>query len=145
MLRPYNVEDKAQLIDIFKCNTPQYFDPKEVQDFEDYLEKYLETYQTVLYDGKIVGGIGYYFKEGDNSGRITWIFFHPNYAGLGLGKQSVEYCIPILKANPKVQKLVVSTSQWAFGFFEKFGYKLIYTEKDHWGEGLDLYLMEKLL
>jgi ribosomal protein S18 acetylase RimI-like enzyme len=142
MIRPYKIEDKAQLIEIFNRNTPQYFDPKEVQDFEAYLEKYPETYLTVLHDGKIVGGTGYYFKEEDNSGRITWIFFHPDSAGLGLGRLSVEYCMAILKTSPKVQKLVVTTSQLAFRFFEKFGYQLVQTEKDYWGQGLDLYLME---
>lgn len=145
MIRPYQITDKEQLIKIFKLNTPQYFDPKEVADFQQYLEEYPETYLTVEHEGQIVGGVGYYVKESDKSGRITWIFFHPDFAGAGLGKQAVAHCLTILKANPEVEKLVVNTSQLAYQFFAKFGYQLIQTEKDYWGKGLDLYLMEQKL
>jgi N-acetylglutamate synthase-like GNAT family acetyltransferase len=142
MIRPFKEIDKDTLVEIFKLNTPQYFDPKEVNDFIEYLEIHSNTYLTLEHEEKIVGGTGYYVKEEDKSGRITWIFFHPSYSGLGLGRQAVEYCLATLKQNPKVEKFVVTTSQLAYKFFEKFGYKLTKTEKDYWGLGLDLYEME---
>jgi len=142
MIRPFIQADKDTLIEIFKLNTPQNFDTKEVADFIEYLDNYSDTYLTLEHEGKIVGGTGYYLKETDKSGRITWIFFHPNYAGLGLGRQAIEYCLTALKQNPKVEKLVVTTSQLAYKFFEKFGYRLTRIEKDFWGLGLDLYEME---
>jgi ribosomal protein S18 acetylase RimI-like enzyme len=143
MIRPYKAADKNELIDIFKLNTPEYFDPKEVADYEEYLEKYADTYFTIEHEGRIAGGVGYYVRESDKSGRITWIFFHPAYAGLGLGKKSVEHCHAIFTSDPTIEKLAVTTSQKAYKFFEKFGYQLIETEKDYWGKGLDLYLMER--
>lgn len=143
MIRPFKTSDKEHLIEIFKLNTPKYFDTNELGDFEKYLTHHCETYLTIESDNKIVGGAGYYVNMTDNSGRITWIFFHPNSSGFGLGKQAVEHCLTILKSNPSVEKLIVTTSQLAYKFFEKFGYKLIQTEKDYWGQGLDLYLMEQ--
>jgi ribosomal protein S18 acetylase RimI-like enzyme len=142
MIRPFKETDKDTLVEIFKLNTPQYFDTKEVNDFIEYLENHSNTYWTIEHEDKIVGGSGFYVKESDNSGRITWIFLHPNYSGLGLGKKAVEYSLTTLRQNPKVEKFVVMTSQLAFKFFEKLGYKLIKTEKDYWGVGLDLYEME---
>jgi ribosomal protein S18 acetylase RimI-like enzyme len=142
MIRPFKQSDKDALIEIFKLNTSQYFDPKELTDFIDYLGKYGDTYFTFEHEGKIVGGAGCYIKDIDKSGRVTWIFFHPNYSGLGLGRQAVEHCLTVLGQNPGVEKFVVTTSQLAYKFFEKFGYKLIKTEKDFWGLGLDLYEME---
>jgi len=142
MIRPFNQADKDTLIEIFKLNTPQYFDTKEVYDFIEYLNNYSDTYLTFEHEGKIVGGTGYYVKETDKSGRITWIFFHPNYSGLGLGRQAVEYCLKTLKQIQKVEKLIVTTSQLAYKFFEKFGYRITKIEKDFWGLGLDLYEME---
>lgn len=142
MIRPFKKEDIATLVEIFKLNTPQYFDAHEVNDFLEYLESHSDTYLTIEQEDKIVGGTGYYVKEDDKSGRITWIFFHPDAAGTGLGRKAVEYCLIILKQNPKVEKLIVTTSQLAYRFFEKFGYKLVKTEKDFWGPGLDLYEME---
>ncbi|MBS1735607.1 MAG: GNAT family N-acetyltransferase [Bacteroidetes bacterium] len=142
MIRPFKQTDKEILIETFKLNTPQYFDTKEVNDFVSYLEHHSDTYFTLEHDNKIVGGTGYYVKEGDKSGRITWIFFHPHYSGFGLGRQAVEHCLEILRQDPRVEKFVVTTSQLAYKFFEKFGYQLTKTEKDYWGIGLDLYEME---
>ena len=143
LIRPFNFTDKDQLIDIFGLNVPKYFALNEVHDFERYLNDNSETYLTIEQEGKIIGGIGYYINTSNNSGRITWIFFHPGAKGQGLGKKAVEYCMKILKDDPIVEKLVVTTSQFAFKFFEQFGYELIKTEKDYWGAGLDLYLMEQ--
>ena len=143
MIRPYTELDKTRLLEIFKLNIPQYFDPKELTDFEEYLNQQSDTYLTIEIKDKIAGGIGYYVQESDQSGRITWVFFDPDYSGKGLGRQAVSHCLTILKSNPKVKKLIVTTSQLAYQFFEKFGYHLVKTEKDYWGKGLDLFLMEQ--
>ncbi|NML23126.1 GNAT family N-acetyltransferase [Pseudoflavitalea sp. G-6-1-2] len=142
-MRPFDISDKDPLTAIFLKNTPQYFDPEEVHDFHLYLSQHGDTYFTIIHDGNIVGGAGYYINSADNSGRITWIFFDPQTAGQGLGRKAVEHFISIFNTQPGIEKLVVTTSQLAWKFFQKFGYVLVRTEKDHWGKGLDLYLMER--
>ncbi len=142
MMRPFKQTDKNRLIEIFQLNTPEFFATKEVNDFIDYLEIHSDTYLTIEHEGKIVGGTGYYVKDSDKSGRVTWIFLHPGCSGLGLGRQAVEYCLSTLKKNPSVEKFIVTTSQLVYKFFEKFGFQLIKTEKDFWAPGLDLYEME---
>ncbi|WP_079513965.1 GNAT family N-acetyltransferase [Maribacter arcticus] len=74
---------------------------------------------------------------------MTWIFFDPNFSGQGLGKQSVEYCLNLLGKDERVEIFIVTTSQLAYKFFEKFDYRIIRIEKNYWGDGLDLYEMEK--
>lgn len=143
MIRPYASADKERLLKIFSLNTPKYFDKSEIHDFQAYLEQKATTYLTIEVGATIVGGTGYYVNEDDNSGRITWIFFDPRYSGQGLGKQSVEYCLNILNKDKSVEKFIVTTSQLAYQFFEKFDYHIVRTEKNYWGEGLDLYEMEK--
>ena len=143
MIRPYRRSDKEQLLTIFKGNTPKYFDKEEAHDFDDYLEQRAATYLTIELDNTIVGGTGYYVNEADKSGRITWIFFDPGYSSQGLGKQAVEHCLNILGKDKRVEKFIVTTSQLAYRFFEKFGYSTTRCEKNYWGEGLDLYEMEK--
>lgn len=145
MIRPFKTTDRETLLEIFKMNTPQYFDPGEIRDFEAYLDDNGDTYLTIEHQNKVVGGTGYQITDQATIGRITWIFFHPDSAGLGLGRQSMEHCLSLFRRVPTLQKLVVTTSQLAFGFFEKFGLVLVKTEKDYWGQGLDLYLMEMKL
>lgn len=142
MIRSYQPGDKERLLSIFQLNTPQYFDPKETVDFENYLEQNGSTYLTIVQDNEIVGGTGYYVKEEDKSGRITWIFFDPSYSRMGLGRSAVNYCLHLLSQDERVEKFVVTTSQLAYKFFEKFGYRTVKIEKDYWGKGLDLYEME---
>ncbi len=142
MIRQYKISDRPELIEIFKLNTPAYFDPKEINDLEEYLDQNSDTYFTVEYENKIIGGAGYQITDNNSIGRITWIFFHPDYSGHGYGRQAVGHCLTILKSNPKLKKLIVTTSQLAYKFFAKFGYTLTRIEKDYWGIGLDLYVME---
>jgi hypothetical protein len=47
MIRPYQPSDKDELISIFHLNVPEYFDPKEKQEFIDYLEVSKDTYLTI--------------------------------------------------------------------------------------------------
>lgn len=143
MIRPYQPSDKSGLLKVFYLNTPKYFDKSEVDDFEEYLEHNADSYLTIEMNNSIVGGTGYYINENDNSGRITWIFFDPTFSGQGLGKQSVEYCLNLLGKDERVEIFIVTTSQLAYKFFEKFDYRIIRIEKNYWGDGLDLYEMEK--
>jgi ribosomal protein S18 acetylase RimI-like enzyme len=143
MIRTYNISDKEKLIEIFRLNVPEFFDPKEEHEFADYLKIKSDTYLTIEFENEIIGGIGYEIRKSDKSGRINWIFLHPDFRGEGHGQKAVEFCLTILKSDPTVEVLIVRTSQLAYKFFEKSGYKLILTEKDHWGQGLDLYLMEQ--
>ncbi len=141
IIRPYQATDKARLLEIFRRNTPKYFDQTEEQDFEKHLAQKGDTYLTIEVDNKIVGGTGYEMNE-DKSGSIVWIFFDPDYSGKGLGRQAVEYCCMIMNKEDSIEKFVVRTSQFAFGFFEKIGYTLTRIEKNYWAKGFDLYEME---
>ena len=142
MIRSYQTQDRDILTDIFRMNVPKYFDSNEEKDFIEYLVTYGDTYLVLEENQQIIGGSGYYFNDQDASGRITWIFFHPDYSGKGLGRMAVEYCLNQLKLDQQIRELIVTTSQHAFRFFEKFGYKVHYIEKDYWGKGLDLYEMK---
>ncbi|MBW1297876.1 GNAT family N-acetyltransferase [Aquimarina litoralis] len=142
MIRPYTPNDTKELVEVLTLNIPTYFDPKEIYDFKNYLTTYGSTYFTIESDQIIIGGVGYNILEEKNVGQITWIFFHPDYAGKGFGKRAVTHCLSILKSNSEIKKVTVRTSQLAYSFFEKFGFTLKRIEKDYWGLGLDLYEME---
>lgn len=142
IIKPYTEDYKESLLDIFRMLIPHYFAQGELNDFSNYLELKADTYFVMLIGDKLVGGVGCEYKEEDDSGRITWIFLHPNYASKGLGRVAIEHCYLVLRSNPHVKKMVVRTSQKAFLFFEKLGYRTLFTETDYWGKGLDLYFME---
>ena len=141
-IRPYKPTDKDSLVHIFKNNVPKYFDPSEINDFKNYLHTKSDTYLTVESENRIVGGVGYEANTLNQTGSITWIFFDPECTGKGIGSKAVDHCIHEIKKNSHINRLTVRTSQLAYQFFEKFGFTLMKTEKNYWGEGLDLYEME---
>ena len=145
MIRPYQPKDKPKLLQILKGNIPEYFDLSEIDDFVEYLEEHREDYFVTEKEGQILGagGINYFPKE--RNARISWDLIHPDAQGQGIGKELVEHRIKHIKQQNKFDAIVVRTSQLAFGFYEKCGFKLEQIEKDYWAKGYDLYLMKMKL
>lgn len=146
LIRPYKTTNTDALTKVFLLNTPKYFAQHELDEFLNYLKtSHATTYFVVENNNRIIGGAGYEIRKDDNSGRINWIFLHPEFQNTGIGKKVTEQIIQLLKTNKTINKLIVRTSQFAYVFFEKLGYTTILIEKDHWAPGLDLYLMEQLI
>ena len=143
IIRAYLPSDKVALFDIFKHYIPSDFAPDEIHDFDSYITEYWSTYFTFEIDGQIIGGIGYQMTDAGTTGQIKWILFHPERVGKGLGKMAIEHCLPIFKSKSEIKKAIVTSSQLAYRFFEKFGFILKKTEQNYWGDGLHLYLLEK--
>jgi len=59
-----------------------------------------------------------------------------------LGTKLLNYRIDKLNSFESIQKITVRTSQVAYKFYEKQGFKLFEIKKDYWAEGFDLYNME---
>ncbi|MCB0608416.1 MAG: GNAT family N-acetyltransferase [Lewinella sp.] len=145
MIRPYQPADKDQLLALIRLNIPQYFAPEEAADFEEYLDRYAETYFVYEENGRITGsgGINYFPESG--LARISWDFVHPDHHGKGIGRQLTRHRIETIGKHPDIHKIQVRTSQLAYRFYEKMGFTLESTEKDFWAEGFDLYSMGMLL
>lgn len=141
-IREYNMEDKDEVINLIRLNTPEYFAVEEEEDFDKYLETERELYYVFLYDQKIVGCGGINFADNYKIGRISWDIFHPDYQGKSLGTKLLKHRIDKLNSIDGIQKITVRTSQVAYKFYEKQGFELKEIKKDYWAEGFDLYNME---
>jgi ribosomal-protein-alanine N-acetyltransferase len=140
MIRSYRKEDRDAIIKLFILNTPQFFCPPEQADLEEYLEKEIEHYYVVEQEGQILACGGSNVK--DSVGCLSWYIVHPDEQGKGLGRMLADKNLQILKADERVSKIIVRTSQLAYRFYEKAGFVLISTEDNYWGEGMHLYKME---
>lgn len=141
-IRAYEIEDKEDVLHLIRLNTPQYFDPTEESDLSEYLEKEREMYFVLLYDKVIVGCGGINFAENKSIGKISWDIFHPDFQGMSLGSQLLNYRLQILKSIKSIQSITVRTSQLAYLFYQKHGFQLKEVQKDYWAQGLDMYFME---
>lgn len=141
MIRPYHQKDQAQLIQLLRLNTPQYFAPSEEEDFIDYLQNIAEHYFVMEEAGQVIACGGFNCFEAEATARISWDIVHPDSQGKGLGKALTLFRINEIKKQPNIQHIVVRTSQLAFQFYQKLGFTLEKTEKNYWAKGFDLYHM----
>ncbi len=141
-IREYEDRDRADVLNLITLNTPKYFAPEERGDLAHYLDHERELYYVILFDGYLIGCGGINLNTDKTVGRISWDILHPGYQGKALGSHLLLYRIQKMKAFPNMAKIIVKTSQLAYRFYEKNGFKVIETIKDHWAKGFDLYYME---
>ena len=142
MIRKYSNSDKPKIIELLRKNTPEYFDSSEEKDFENYLDNELEDYFVYEMNSEIIGagGINYFTEQ--KLARISWDMIEPNLQGNGIGKKLTQYRINHINKNPKIELIVVRTTQLVYKFYEKMGFKLEKVEKDFWAKNFDLYQMQ---
>jgi ribosomal-protein-alanine N-acetyltransferase len=141
MIRPYQLKDKAAVIELLHLNTPKYFHPDEKKDFILYLENELETYIVDEIDGKIVGGGGINYFPNLNKAHLSWDMVHPEYQNQSIGSNLCTYRIEHIKNRADIHQIIVRTTQLSYGFYERMGFKLDFIKDDFWADGFHLYQM----
>ncbi len=141
-IRTYAVSDRDAVINLLRLNTPAYFSPDEEKDLIYYLENEIESYFVIQVEQKIVGSGGINFSENGNLAIISWDLLHPDYQRKTLGTKLLKHRLDLLEKMDKVKTITVRTSQMAYTFYEKSGFKLKELVKDYWAKGFDLYRME---
>lgn len=139
-IRLYQSKDRAKLIEFFHLNTPAFFCPCELADFELFLTENGDTYFVAENDGALTGAGGYHTEK--DTGRLSWYIVHPSHHGKGTGRMLLEHSLSALRAIPGIIKTEVRTSQLVYPFYEKSGFRLIETQDDYWCKGMHLYYME---
>jgi N-acetylglutamate synthase-like GNAT family acetyltransferase len=144
MIRKYSNSDKPKLIELLRKNTPEYFDSSEEKDFENYLDNEVEDYFVYEVNSEIIGagGINYFTEQ--KLARISWDMIDPNSQGKGIGKKLTQYRISHINENPKIELIIVRTTQLVYKFYEKMGFELEKVEKDFWAKNFDLYQMQMM-
>ncbi len=145
-IRPYKLTDADALLRLFGKHVPHAFGENEVADYRHFLQTNTDPYFVAEHDGQVVGACGHYVRIGADSpdgqtARIGWIFTDTNAKDLGVGSALVRYNLSVIDGYSNVRLIECRTSQVAYRFFEKFGFRLQHTEPDFWAPGLDLYLM----
>lgn len=143
-IQPYEKTDKADVINLFRLNTPLYFSSEEEEDLIYFLENEREQYYVVSINKEIVGCGGYNLSEDKSTGIICWDIVHPNFQGKSIGRNLLNYRITQIKNTKNIRKITVRTSQLVYQFYEKQGFELVEIVQDYWSKGFHLYRMDLL-
>lgn len=136
------MKDVNPLLDILRLNIPKYFHESELKAYHNYLEHEIEDYFVLSLNEKVIGGGGINYLHAEKEARISWDVIHTQYQGKGLGKKLLTYRLNQITHYFPEYSIIVRTSQFASGFYEKNHFKIQYREKDFWAEGFDLIQMK---
>ena len=151
-IRKYSPNDKEQCMASFRSNVPMFFTIEEVSEFERFLDKLNSDTSTseperntmffvLEQDNKILACGG--FGDKDNTGVISlaWGQVHKDYHKSGLGAMLLMHRLKQIEILYPTNKLIVDTTQFSFGFFEKYGFETIKITLDYYASGLHRYDM----
>lgn len=144
MIRKYSTVDKPKAMELFRQNTPQYFDFAEEKYFENYLDNEVEDYFVYEQNSEIVGAGGINYFPNEKSARISWDMIDPKSHGKGIGRELTQYRIEYLRNKKDLKIIIVRTSQVAYKFYEKMGFELEKIEPEFWSKNFDLYQMRMI-
>jgi ribosomal-protein-alanine N-acetyltransferase len=142
IIRSYNKSDDANIIELLRLNTPQYFAPAEEADLIDYLADHTHNYFVIEIDKTIVGCGGINITNGGEVARISWDIIHPEQHGKGFGAALTKHRLQKIKEIPGIKTVWVRTTQLAYLFYQKQGFDLKRIEENYWANGFHLYQME---
>lgn len=140
-IRPYTPADTEALLIVFGKNVPEAFAEHELADYAEFLRTRTEPYFVAELDGRVVGACGYHIRPDGQSASIIWILADPDTRGRGVGTALIGHMLGQIRQRADVRAIETRTSQVAYRFFEKFGFRLVSTQTDYWAPGLDLYTM----
>lgn len=140
-IRPYRKEDKPAVMNLFKLNTPKYFAQEEEPVFKKFLEQEIDQYFVIEYKTELFGSGGFNWSEDGSMAYLSWDMVHPNFQRLTLGTQLLRHRLKLIQLYADVHSIIVRTSQLAFPFYEKRGFKCLEIQEDYWAKGFDLVLM----
>ena len=145
-LLPYHAAThEAAILALFHSNVPRYFTAPEEADLLRYLRTGLPYFVAVETpdeaseeetEGTAVAAGGYALD--DDQVDLTWDLVHASRHGQGLGRLLTEFRLQEAARLFPHLPVQVETSQLTAGFYRKLGFRLLETQSDYWGPGLDL-------
>jgi ribosomal-protein-alanine N-acetyltransferase len=148
-IRAYQISDKQACLEAFESNVPKYFTQAEIADYDKFLEMIpikVEAnktfYYVVVFGNEVIGCGG--FGDKDNSDIITlaWGLIHQNFHKKGFGKVLLDYRLEQIKEKYPNQLVYIDTTQYSYGFFEKYGFETTKITHDFYEMGLHRYDMQ---
>ncbi|MBD1428543.1 GNAT family N-acetyltransferase [Sphingobacterium litopenaei] len=141
LIRKFKPEDSTALLQIIKNNTPEYFAVTEIEDYKTYLETEIQDYFVAVLEDKIIAGAGINYDREKQLAKISWDVVDIGFHKQGIGTLLLNHRLEIIATRKNIKSIIVRTSQHAYAFYEKNGFKLLERHKDYWAEGFDMYKM----
>lgn len=150
-IRAYQTSDKQACLEAFESNVPRYFTKAEIADFDNFLDVFANKggvnktyYYVVVFENEVIGCGGFGDKDNTNIITLAWGLIHQNFHKKGFGKELLIFRLEQIKEKYPNHILYIDTTQYSYGFFEKFGFEVTKITNDFYEKGLHRYDMQLL-
>ena len=110
-----------ECLELIELNCPAYFSEEERKDYRKVLE-YERDIDLLGYENDSLVCCFGMTEHNIDLCSLSWIMVHPNRHKSGYGYEMMSYFINLAKEKNKKKELI-STSEYANNFFEKYGEK----------------------
>lgn len=149
---PYTPAYRQGCVDVFASNTPKFFTPDEMNQFNewlDYLEGTLELYPeeencyyVVLLQDTVIACGGFGYNPSTNKAVLAWGLVHNNHHRQGIGSYLLRHRLNRIAELYPSAVLLLDTTQHSYPFFERHGFVIEKITKDSYAPGMDRYDMK---
>lgn len=151
VIRAYETNDKQACLNAFESNVPKYFTQAEVADFDAFLEMVpykvgvnKTYYYVVVFENEVIGCGGFGDKDNTDIITLAWGLIHQNFHKMGFGKELLTFRLAQIKEKYPNHIIYIDTTQYSYGFFEKYGFETTKITNDFYEKGLHRYDMQLL-
>ena len=142
--RPWRAGDKTSCLALFDSNLPRFFAPDERAEFETFLDALTlrpAPYLVLERGGRIVACGGLEVEPGGRQASLTWGMVNRALHGQRLGTALTTARLDLARAMPRLERLVLATSQHVGGFYQGLGFETEKITPGGFGPGLDRWDM----
>ena len=145
-ITPYKSSDNIKCIEAFESNVPTFFAIEEKEEFKAFLSKLengsIQTkFFVVALNDEVIGCGGFGDKNNTSVVSLAWGLIHKNYHKQGFGEKLLRFRLERIKETVPNLPVIVDTTQFTSGFFEKFGFQTTKITNDYYADGLHRYDM----
>jgi N-acetylglutamate synthase-like GNAT family acetyltransferase len=137
-IRPYKPSDRSACLALFDSNTPDFFAPRERDEFAGFLD---DSGATMLVlettAGELIGCGGYYMRAEGKDGGLAWGMIHRRWHRRGAGRTLLRSRLRALQ-TAGAKSVTVHTSRHSRGFFEREGFEEVRVVPDGFASGIDM-------
>jgi [ribosomal protein S18]-alanine N-acetyltransferase len=151
-IREYQPSDKESCLEIFNSNVPRFFASEELKDFEAWLHDQAtinaasanprsDYYYVVEKEKRLIACGGFYMYPNEFRAIMVWGMVESAFHKQGIGRQFLEYRMKQIRLLKPGAVIILDTTQHAYPFFEKLGFRVTQVTKDYYAQGMDRYDM----
>lgn len=153
-IRAFEPKDRVCCLEIFDSNCPPFFYPDEKYWFElwltgieqgtiAYSNSDRDFYWVLEKDGQVIACAGFYLIKNEKIANMAWGMVHRNFHRKTMGTLLLQHRLDFCAKEFPEYGIQMDTSQYTFGFYERFGFQTESITRNGYSKGLDKYVMIK--